>query len=43
VVALAVSAALEGWRPTLESGLGMLLCLGGLWGATRPAPVTADD
>lgn len=41
VVALAVSAALEGWRPTLESGLGMLLCLGGLWGASRPAPVTA--
>jgi len=41
VVALAVSAALEDWRPTPVSGLGMLLCLGGLWGATRSAPVTA--
>ena len=34
VVALGVSAVLEGWRPTVVSGLGALCCLGGLWGAT---------
>ncbi len=44
VVALAVSAALEGWRPGLLSWLGMALCLASLWFATRtqrPAPSVA--
>jgi drug/metabolite transporter (DMT)-like permease len=36
VIALAISAALEGWRPTPIAGLGTLFCLGGLWVATRP-------
>lgn len=36
-LALLMSMLLEGWRPTLVSGAGMLLCLAGLWGATRPA------
>ena len=35
VIALAVSALLEGWRPTLVSAAGIALCLLGLWGATR--------
>lgn len=35
VVALAVSALFEGWRPTLLSTVGIALCLLGLWGATR--------
>lgn len=35
VIALAVSAALEGWRPTLLSSIGIALCLAGLWAATR--------
>ncbi len=35
VIALAVSALLEGWRPTLLSSIGIALCLVGLWGATR--------
>jgi drug/metabolite transporter (DMT)-like permease len=35
VIALAVSALLEGWRPTLLSSVGIALCLVGLWGATR--------
>lgn len=39
VLALAVSAALEGWRPTLISGTGILISLGALWTATRPVPV----
>lgn len=38
-MALLMSALFEGWRPTLVSGLGMMLCLGGLWGATRPVLV----
>jgi drug/metabolite transporter (DMT)-like permease len=37
VIALLVSAALEGWRPTPLSTAGIALCLVGLWGATRPA------
>ena len=37
VIALLVSAALEGWRPTPLSTAGIALCLAGLWGATRPA------
>jgi len=36
VIALAVSALFEGWRPTLLSSSGIALCLVGLWGATRP-------
>ncbi|MGI9135151.1 MAG: EamA family transporter, partial [Rhodoferax sp.] len=35
-IALLVSAVLEAWRPTLVSGSGIVLCLLGLWGATRP-------
>ena len=35
-MALLMSALFEGWRPTWVSGAGMLLCLAGLWGATRP-------
>jgi drug/metabolite transporter (DMT)-like permease len=41
-IALLVSAALEGWRPTVVSGAGIALCLAGLWGATRPAEVVAS-
>lgn len=42
VIALLVSATLEGWRPTPLSTAGIALCLAGLWGATRPAePVAA--
>ncbi len=36
-MALLMSALFEGWRPTLVSSAGMVLCLVGLWGATRPA------
>ena len=36
VIALAVSAALEGWRPHALSYVGGLLCLGSVWWATRP-------
>lgn len=39
VVALAVSATLEGWRPNLVSGSGIVCCLIGLWWANRHAPV----
>jgi drug/metabolite transporter (DMT)-like permease len=39
-MALLMSALFEGWRPTLVSGAGMVLCLVGLWGATRPAQST---
>lgn len=35
VIALAVSAVFEGWRPTLVSMAGIALCLLGLRGATR--------
>ena len=36
-MALLMSALFEDWRPTLVSSAGMVLCLVGLWGATRPA------
>lgn len=36
VIALGVSAALEGWRPTAASWVGMALALAGLWWAIRP-------
>ena len=36
VIALAVSAALEGWQPRLASWIGMALCLGSVYVATRP-------
>lgn len=35
VIALAISAALEGWRPGLLAIAGMGLCLGSIWMATR--------
>lgn len=35
VIALAISAALEGWRPGLLAVAGMALCLGSIWAATR--------
>lgn len=41
VIALLMSALLEGWRPTLVSAAGIVLCLAGLWGATRPATAVA--
>ncbi|KQV53218.1 hypothetical protein ASC95_10675 [Pelomonas sp. Root1217] len=37
VIALMVSAALEGWQATPLSVGGMVLCLASLYGATRPA------
>ena len=36
VIALAVSAAFEGWRPSWLSLAGMALCLGSVYAATRP-------
>ena len=36
VIALAVSAAFEAWRPSGLSLLGMTLCLGSVYAATRP-------
>ena len=39
VIALAISALLEGWRPQAASLLGVALCVGSVWWATRePAP-----
>jgi drug/metabolite transporter (DMT)-like permease len=35
-IALVVSAALEGWRPTLLSFVGIALCVGSVYTATRP-------
>ena len=35
VIALGVSAVLEDWRPTPIARLGIVMCLGGLWSATR--------
>ncbi|HEY6352949.1 MAG TPA: EamA family transporter, partial [Burkholderiaceae bacterium] len=35
-IALAVSAALEGWQPTALSCGGIVLCLGSVYVATRP-------
>lgn len=37
VIALAISASLEGWQPQLLSLLGAGLCVGSVWWATRPA------
>jgi drug/metabolite transporter (DMT)-like permease len=37
VIALAISAAFEGWRPSLLSLAGMALCLGSVFFATRTA------
>ena len=43
VIALAVSALLEGWRPTVVSAGGIVLCLLGLWGATHvPTSATVN-
>jgi drug/metabolite transporter (DMT)-like permease len=39
-MALLMSALFEGWRPTPVSGAGIVLCLAGLWGATRPVLAT---
>lgn len=36
VIALAVSAAFEGWRASALSLVGMALCLGSVYAATRP-------
>ena len=40
VIALGVSAVLEDWRPTPIAGLGIVMCLGGLWSATRRSAAT---
>jgi drug/metabolite transporter (DMT)-like permease len=40
-IALAISAALEGWRPSALSFAGVVLCLGSVFVATRP-PRRAD-
>jgi len=37
VIALGVSAALEGWQPSALSAAGMVLCLGSVYVATRPS------
>jgi len=37
VIALVISAALEGWVPSMLSMAGMALCLGSIYVATRPA------
>ena len=40
VIALGVSAVLEDWRPTPIAAVGIVLCLSGLWSATRqPAAI----
>jgi drug/metabolite transporter (DMT)-like permease len=36
VIALAISAALEDWRPHALSLAGIVVCLGSVWWATRP-------
>ncbi len=41
VIALTVSALLEGWRPSVLSFVGMALCLGSVYAATRPVPDAA--
>lgn len=43
VVALGVSAALEGWRPTVLSFVGMAMSLASLWGATRASRLAILD
>lgn len=35
VIALAISAAFEGWRPTLLAIAGMAICLSSIYAATR--------
>jgi len=35
-IALVISAALEGWQPSVLSGAGIVLCLGSVYVATRP-------
>lgn len=37
VIALVISAALEGWQPSTLSVAGMALCLGSIYFATRPS------
>lgn len=37
VIALGISALFEGWRPTMLALAGMVLCLGSIYVATRPA------
>jgi drug/metabolite transporter (DMT)-like permease len=37
VIALAMSAAFEGWRLSVVSAVGIAVCLAGLWGAVRSA------
>lgn len=41
VIALGISAALEGWRPQALSLLGITLCVASVWWATRPAASTS--
>ena len=41
VIALGISAALEGWRPQGLSMLGIALCLSSVWWATRPVAPAA--
>ncbi len=41
VIALVVSALFEGWRASALSVLGMALCLGSVFAATRPAASSA--
>lgn len=44
-IALAVSAALEGWHPSALALVGMALCMASVYAATRPSvinPPTAD-
>ncbi|HEU5295524.1 MAG TPA: EamA family transporter [Burkholderiaceae bacterium] len=36
-IALAISAALEGWQPSALSWAGIALCLGSVYAATRPS------
>ncbi|HET7528266.1 MAG TPA: DMT family transporter, partial [Burkholderiaceae bacterium] len=36
-IALAISAALEGWQPNALSWAGIVLCLGSVYVATRPS------
>jgi drug/metabolite transporter (DMT)-like permease len=43
VIALAISAALEGWQPQALSLLGVALCSGSVWWATRPTNAGAAD
>lgn len=40
VIALLISATLENWRPHALSLLGIGVCLGSVWWATRPQAVT---